>query len=72
MQPSPPTPIFGAASTFGAGTGFAGFTGVKTETTAAAAEETEEGGDEAEEGGAEAGKLAVQHCLCARLRASAA
>lgn len=45
-KPSSPTPIFGAASTFGAGTGFAGFTGVKAEATPAA-EEGEEGGEDA-------------------------
>lgn len=46
LQPSSPTPIFGSASTFGAGTGFAGFTGVKAEAPAAAGEE----GDEGDEG----------------------
>lgn len=48
-KPSSPTPIFGAASTFGAGSGFAGFTGVKAESATAAAEEGDEGGDEGAE-----------------------
>ncbi|GAB4818670.1 hypothetical protein N2152v2_005716 [Parachlorella kessleri] len=48
-KPASPTPIFGSASTFGAGSGFAGFTGVKPEAIAAAAAGDEEGGDEAAE-----------------------
>jgi Ran-binding protein 1 len=41
------TPIFGSASTFGTGTGFGGFAGLKTEATAGDAVEGPDGEEEA-------------------------
>jgi hypothetical protein len=46
-RPQAATPIFGAASTFGAGTGFAGFTGLATAPAAASGAEGEEHDDAA-------------------------
>lgn len=47
-QASSPTPIFGAASTFGTGTGFGGFTGIKLESAANEDGEDEEAAPEEE------------------------
>jgi Ran-binding protein 1 len=38
--------VFGSATTFGAGSGFAGFTGVSSSTPAAAAANEDDGGEE--------------------------
>lgn len=49
-EASSPTPIFGSASTFGTGSGFAGFTGVDTSKSAAVVSQTGENNEEEETG----------------------
>lgn len=46
LQAPAPTPIFGAASTFGTGTGFGGFTGVVPKAEGEGEEDAEEGTEE--------------------------
>ena len=50
QESSSSTPIFGSASTFGAGNGFAGFTGVDTSKTSAAAPQKTDNEDEEDAG----------------------
>ena len=58
-----PTPVFGSGSTFGAGTGFAGFTGVSSSSAAAAPPAAEGAGDgEAADGGDDEAAAAEEEC----------
>lgn len=50
QEASSPTPVFGSASTFGTGSGFAGFTGVDTSKSAAVVSQTGENNEEEETG----------------------
>ena len=58
-QTNQPTPVFGSGSTFGAGTGFAGFTGVSSSSAAPAAEA---GGEEGADGGDDDAAAAEEEC----------
>lgn len=50
QEASSPTPIFGSASTFSTGAGFAGFTGVDTSKSKAVASQSAENEDEEDAG----------------------